>query len=495
MEDLRELILELAEWLGEPALARLCDAVAERAARSDSGYVARGPGGNIVSEIEDFAAAARSVGYADPDDVDAYLRAGTSAYLSKDYAAARRIFGALLEPIGSFEIDLGQYELTEDALGVDLGACAAHYVVAVYMTAASARRAAAVFEALDAVSEVGHFWAPLHEMERVAIEPLPELEEFLEDWRSVVETCANQSHGTHSMTDDWLREVVQRMQGPSGLADLARASGSPDDLGAWCRAHVRSGDWKAALAAYEEAAGIADDEYLRGVFLDGAALAARELGGKDLSRRFERAWRAAPEMDRLCRWLGAAKTKKTLAKRAAGALSACPADAVRQRAFLFVLGGDIAAAASLLSTAPGLGWSSEDHPGHLLFPLFASFGGVSLLEEPSRDFDELGEFFRRDEPRLVTPPVADIIEMAGVNAPQDPGTRQTVLESMRAAAERRLVGVTSEGRRRHYAHAASLACACAHFESSPDASRWFAGIREKYRRYHALQRELRRLAG
>ena len=31
----------------------------------------------------------------------------------------------------------------------------------------------------------------------------------------------------------------------------------------------------------------------------------------------------------------------------------------------------VRAAADLLSKAPGLGWSSDDHPGHVLFPSFA----------------------------------------------------------------------------------------------------------------------------
>lgn len=42
-----------------------------------------------------------------------------------------------------------------------------------------------------------------------------------------------------------------------------------------------------------------------------------------------------------------------------------------QLGLLRLLAGDIRAAADLLSQAPGLGWSSEEHPGHVLFPSFA----------------------------------------------------------------------------------------------------------------------------
>ena len=53
----------------------------------------------LVAEILGFAAAAERVGHADPSEVDEYLRRGSEAFLRKDYAAAFRIFGALLQPV------------------------------------------------------------------------------------------------------------------------------------------------------------------------------------------------------------------------------------------------------------------------------------------------------------------------------------------------------------------------------------------------------------
>lgn len=72
-----------------------------------------------------------------------------------------------------------------------------------------------------------------------------------------------------------------------------------DDLRAWCRALVEAKDWKAALAA-------------------------RQLGRRHLPARLERAWREAPSLLRLRRWLGSAGSTSALNKRAAAALEACP---------------------------------------------------------------------------------------------------------------------------------------------------------------------------
>src|SRR5687767_14117077 len=52
-------------------------------------------------------------------------------------------------------------------------------------------------------------------------------------------------------------------------------------------------------------------------------------------------------------------------------VSRCPKTVGRQLGLLRLLGCDVSAAADLLLQAPGLGWSSDEHPGHVLFPSFA----------------------------------------------------------------------------------------------------------------------------
>jgi tetratricopeptide (TPR) repeat protein len=494
-EGLRSLIREIIPWLDDSTHARLVNALVDRAARSTSGWVPDGPADDTVDKIVRFAEAATRVGQAEPSEVDDYLREGSNAFLAKDYRAAFRIFHALLLPLGNGDVDLGQHEMLDEVLGVDLAACAAQYVVSMYMTAATKNRAKAVLTAIDGVRGVGHFWEPLRELEKVIVEPLPDFEAFLVGWRALAEDRVKKERRSDwdSDEDRWLREVVRRTEGPDGLAKVARKTKRSDDLRAWCRALVEAKDWKRALEAYEEAAEIVvDKEYSRGDFLDGAALAAQELGRKDLPAKLERAWREAPSVVRLRRWLGAATTKKALRERAAAALEVCPKQATRQRALLHVLQGDFAAAAKLLASAPGLGWSNGEHPGHLLFPLFtALLTKTSFDESGARDFDELSSMADRDEPRLTMPAVATLIDLASVVVFDEGKERASMLTAMRKAAERRIEGVTENKRRRHYEHAATLALTCAAID--PDGSRvWLEQIRGEYNRYPALQRELGR---
>jgi hypothetical protein len=311
-DDLRALIREIIPWLDEPTHARLVNTLVDRAARNRSGWMPEGPTDALVTDIVAFADAAKRVGHADPGDVDDYLRQGSHAFLAREYRAACRIFRALLIPVGDVDIDLGQHEMLDEVLGVDVAHCAAQYVVSVYMTSTPRHRAKAVLSAIDDVQAIGHLWKPLREMERVAAEPLPEFPRFLAQWRSLVEerTAGNRGQDRDSDEDRWLREVVERTEGPEGLARIARATRRTGDLHSWCRALVDARDWKGALAAFDEAARlVTNNEYSRGDFLDGAALAAQELARKDLPRRLERAWREAPDMVRLRRWLGSSRTK------------------------------------------------------------------------------------------------------------------------------------------------------------------------------------------
>ena len=64
---------------------------------------------------------------------------------------------------------------------------------------------------------------------------------------------------------------------------------------------------------------------------------------------------------------------------------------------IHVLHGELEPAARLLAAAPGLGWSSGEHPGHLLLPLFMRLLGsekkatATLMDHREPDFEELTE--------------------------------------------------------------------------------------------------------
>ena len=501
-EELRGLIRDLLLEFDDRVHGRIRDLVIERAARSDSGWAPDRPTPDSISSVLDFAKAVKRVGYADPSEVDEYLRQGINAFLGRDYVSALEVFSALLLPLGEGDIDLGQHEMIDEVLSVDVAACAAMYVVATYMPAQPTQRAETVWAAIDEVRGVGHFWEPLREMERVAVEPLAQFDDFLRQWRALIEENRGERESEWDSDEDrWLREVVVRIEGAGGLADLARATRRAGDLRAWCRMLVTAKDWKAALAAHEEAADIVTGKaYSRGEFLDGVALAARKLGRRDLPTRLERAWREAPSMLRLRRWLGSAKSSVVVRKRATQALEVCPRKCVRQSGLLYVVLGDLSRAAKLLSRAPGLGWSDAEHPGHLLFPLFRRLLGgadteasreLDLISLRDMDADEL-EWVTddREEPRLDAPGVYEIVQLAGTGETSGDEARTVVPRAMRKAAEKRVAGVIENKRRRHYDHAAKLVATCAALDSSPETVSWVAGVRDEYRRYPAFQREL-----
>ena len=363
--ELRGLIRDILPWLDEPTHARLVNALVDRAARNASGWVSKTPTEQAVTEIVAFAEAATRIGYADPSKVDDHLRQGSNAFLAKDYRMAFQIFRVLLRPLRNGDIDLGQHEMLDEVLGVNIAACAAQYVVAVYMTAAPECRGEAVPAAIDEVHELGHFWEPLCEIERVAVETLPGFGEFLPEWRALIEDRAQEERRSDwdSDVDRWLREVVQRMEGAEGLAKL-------------------------------------------------------------------------------------------------------------------------------LASAPGLGWSGGEHPGHLLFPFFCSLlTGTPFDTEQANDFEELSAMSERDKPCLAVPEIASLIGLAGVTVPGSEKSREAVLSAMRKAAEKRIAAVTANKRRRHYEHAAALALTCVRIDPSGSTA-WMGRIRREYNRYPALQREL-----
>ena len=504
-EALREVVHEVLLELDDRAHARVVASLIARVVRTGVGWAPAPVTDEQVTEVLAFVKAAERIGQADPSEVDEYLRRGSAAFLRKDYASAQRIFGALLPPIGERNIDLGQHELVDEVLGADVAECAAQYVVSSYMLAPVAERAEAVRAAIDEVHGVGHFWEPLRELERVAVEPLPDLDAFLPRWRALIENkpAAKRTSDWDTEEDRWLREVVQRLEGAEGLAKVARTTKRADDLRAWCKSLVEAKDWPTALKAFCEAAElVTDKDYARGEFLDGAALAAQSLERKDLASHFERAWRASPSMSRLRRWLGCASTKAALGKRVGEALEACPKQASRQRALLHLLSHDFAAAAKLLASAPGLGWSNGEHPGHLVFPLFAQLLGASRTAarrdlEPilhrGADLDEL-EAMTADpeEPRLTTPEVDALLGLAGVAGISEATSRRAALAAMKKAAESRVAGVTEQKRRRHYGHAAELVATCVACDKTDETKRWAAALQAEYKRFPALRDELER---
>jgi hypothetical protein len=259
------------------------------------------------------------------------------------------------------------------------------------------------------------------------------------------------------------------------------------------------GDWTEVLRVNDEGATLVRSASERGDFHDGAALAARELGRADFVARLETAWRTAPTLPRLLRWLLAgAPGAVALTERAKTARVACPRRAGRLDALVAMILGDLEGAARRLARAPGLGWSGEDHPGHVTFAALAwALGGeppgslreavAAPLHRPVRTaLDELAVSERADEPRLHTPAVVTVLRAAGVPGTIAPAVRSTVVYALRAAASARVDGVLGEKRRRHYEHAALLVGCCMELDPTRGEA-WAVGVRERARRFPAFR--------
>jgi len=410
-----------------------------------------------------------------------------------------------LPPIASADIDLGQHELVEDVLGVDARACVAQYVASVYTTTPLRDRADAILRALAQVEGVGTLLSPIKDMEEVSAGVLSDLTAFLPLWVKRLKRFRPSKDEWETEHERWLREAVFRADGVGGLERIARKTKRPRACLAWYEALADQGDWTAALKACDAAARMVRQSHWRGELLDGAALAAQELGRSDLSKRLEAAWRAAPTMTRLLRWLAVdGDEHERIRSKAARSLARCPKTATRQIGLLRVLVGDVTGAAAVLAKSPGLGWSNPDHPGHTLFPLLAmllsngTIGGAFVTELEATGRDPLESFAVPDEehkPRLRTPSIVVLIQSVRPSIALTDPDRDAVIDAMRIAAEKRTEGILGNSRRQHYGHAALLVASCVAFAPKSRASellRWAADLRQQYWRRHAFREELAR---
>ena len=437
-----------------------------------------------------------------------HLRRATKAFHAGNHASARAVFEAILPPIAVADIDLGQHELVEEVLGVDARACVAQYATSVYTTTPLRDRADAVLQAIEQVEGVGTLSSPIKDMEDVATGALPDLGVFLPLWVKRLGRFRPSKEEWETNHERWLREAVFRAEGVNGLERIARKTKKPQACLAWCDALAEQGDWAVALRACEAAATLVGRSHWRGNLLDGAALAAQQLGRPDRSKRLEAAWRAAPTLTRLLRWLvadgHASATVRTKAKKA---LALCHKDAGRQLGLLRVLLDDVAAAAALLSKAPGLGWSDPEHPGHAVFPLLAlllsdgTSGKVSdalvpELEATGRDpLEVFSDEDTESKPKLSTPSIASLIQDVRPSIRLADADCDVAINAMRITAEKRTEGILGNSRRRHYGHAALLVASCVALAPKGrevELSTWAAGLRQTYSRRHAFREELTR---
>lgn len=511
-DALRLLVRNLALDLDTAARDELSDLVLERAARS--GW-RPGRDAGVAIRAAAFAKTATKTGFADPEGVDRHLRSADRAFFACDYETARGAYQPLFEMLGRGDVDLGQHELYEDVLTVGLHASATRFLAATVVVSDPSARVDALRAALQSVRDVARFHTPLREIERVLDGKLPDESAFLRGWASKLERSLEPPHATEWWDREeevWLREVLERIEGPAGLARVARKMATPSAYRAWCHSLYRRRDWQAALAAFTLSASKFDAEEAGG-FLDGAVRSARRLGQDDTTL-LQEAWRASPTVARLLRYLDSGSVSgDSLRRRVRRARSGCPKTLTSAIGLLELLAGEIAAAANILERAPGLGWSRPEHPGPVLFSAFvrllrvtapgfvgAQIAAVIETERTGDSFRGLGPQDFPEDPlerelldELPIPAEATILDRSALSLSAAHRTR--ISNSLRTAAQARTEAALANARRSDYAHAASLVACVAEIESSAgrssEAKAWLAAIEKRANRHRAYRAELR----
>jgi tetratricopeptide (TPR) repeat protein len=440
----------------------------------------------LLDEVRDWCRRALEEGYAAPDQLDQLLARAGRAFLAGDRARAAAAFGALFELLA--EANLGQEAMVGEVLATDLAEAAARYLAACYESAPIARRAEALWAALETLRESVRIEEPLVAMEDALQGEPSHLREFLPRWVRWLRGRVESGRDRLASTDQplaALREAVGRLQGVDGLGRIARERGDERSYSAWARALVEAGRWDDAVAALEEAAASRGLRQWAARFHDDAARVAFHAGkAAETARILHAAWRARPTVARLLRWLGAVSSDPVVrAEKTRQEL-----DALRRKVFrapcaaaatLRLLAGDYRGAASALARADGLGWSSEEHPGHVIFPalLFVvtqneastpcSGAAVKVIEAGwvgsslSETLDEELSLFHRVLPPLPRLSLRSCLESAMARWPPSPADRSRVLAALRQAAARRVEAVVAKKRRGAYHHAGLLVAACA----------------------------------
>ena len=508
VDELRSSLREILLQLDRKGFSRFSDMLLTRASQAAGGWRAAKPARKDMVRVMNVIEVALKTGYTEPDQINDCLYLANQAYLAREYQNARVIFAALLPPLFDGEIDVGQYELISEILTVDEDECVNRWLVSVYMRTPIETRAGEIFKTLK---ECGGVREPLARMERTALEALPDFDIFLRHWDEYLKRLPHPATGRkvyyENDTADWRREAIGRLEGVDGLERHARKTREYDDLDVWCREVVRSRESATSpLEAYEISARLVKGKRHRATFLDRAARIAQELGAKDVPVRLKAAWIAEPNLTRLVRLLGSGDvTKNAIRRRIPAILKKCPKKAHDQLALLYLLSGRPGDAARLLTRAPGLGWSLDNHPGHIVFRSFAG-----LLARDERDeislavFEELSEIpwsLDVDSPgnelRFSTPSVHDLVFATRSGNKLKRADRAIMLASMQTATEHRLRAILGEKHRRYYDQVAMFMACCV--ELAPQVGRenefqnWFLEIKREFSRFSAFQQELGRI--
>jgi hypothetical protein len=183
-------VLDALGRLDDGPRGELEDLLVQHAVRGTPGWRPTSPSPQLVEDARSFIMAARRVGRADPSDVDDYVRRALTASLAGDRASAYTAFETIFPPICQADIDLGQSELVEDVVSVDLHECVRHFIACAYVTTPLDARADAIIRAIEAASGLPYLLDPIADIERVLGGNPPDLDVFIPLWVARLERDA-----------------------------------------------------------------------------------------------------------------------------------------------------------------------------------------------------------------------------------------------------------------------------------------------------------------
>jgi hypothetical protein len=466
---LREVITEMGADLEPEELARLVD-IATRKLVKAKGRRALPSGEDpqrLVADVSRYARSIKVTARGNPSDLDALFTRLNAAWMRGEHEAFRV---GMMDIVGALHsgVDLGHDELYSEVLSTDVYELAKRLLVSVYLTTSGDERPAAIAKVNDAMGVLmAAEDTPIRAMEEVALERLPDLDEFARAWAAHLRAQV----GTGRANGAWafeqqLREATSRSAGTSGLAELARSSKAVADYEAWAEALRSGGDPAAAARAAREGAEAMADGYQRAnVF----TLAARTgLGRKKTSEPDLRAALLAdPSALRLRRWLATVAAKKRRSAVCELELSTNDAAAM---AIVHALRGDWAAVAKLIEKGAPLGWSGLDHAGQvgveaIVWALAPASSRVKQLAKRSTDdipgLDDPGAWLEEDLAsldgldKLAAPTLTELLDELEPLRPSA-AEAKTLRAAISKAALARVEAVAGNSRRSRYDDAARL---------------------------------------
>lgn len=443
-----------------------------------------------------------------------------------DYGNIKIACQAYEELFSIFQIedDRGRGIRYYDLENVDVNGARARYLRSIYLTAEPKNpknRARILMEKMDLNSSIGDTKSSLKEIIAVSTEPLPDFQEFINDWVSL----ASSKEGVQF--DAWLREGVKLSAGIAGLEKLARMEGlkRPRAYYDWITALVAENKCMKVITVAEYALSQLPQKLpIRAAIADYLTQAAISINDEKIAAQGRRlSFSAKPTIDKL---LGLYKTteeisRKHLLQDAAQIVKehleqkyddhhSWEQDEIEYQSYVnqslllhvYLLANDIKNAFALAQTGETLGWSSSSNPQ----PFFVAYTFVSC----NKSSDTLPPFLQRFWDSALRSSLYEgwgskiqetVVEKL-VNIYGQLQNNKDIHEHLSwciNVAEQRINDIVKNGHRKAYEKAAALTVVCTEvfglIGETKKAVNLYTKIQKAFPRHSSFQKELKNIFG